>query len=542
MDQKAEFQQKELIDFLVHVNPYADEVVVHLDYQSDKGNKSIFPVLIKPGSVQKELEHADWNFHGRLMPDVTEHYNVPKYHRFDHEEEIEPLVILQRFDGLRSPEIDLLEEFRLYHNMFKLGSNPIRYYKYDRMGRELLVCTCSQNEVRIRRQYLHEFLAAKQYALLLCFVSHMTIDSEALKDNLPDDFEETKPFFYNVRVYYNNSPVKRESSFSRLLGKHITMPPSLDQCGIWPFYKEVFNYVSFVIDIDPHGKSIEFTCNPDELSNFFGANPGAPNFLTPVLFKEDVLQKYYADDSKYEITDYHVKCGYLWSLPIDRNVEGVVGVYLGDLGSRLDYEEQEYWRRFNVESKGRISPVAWKRDFMATYAAPIEPAHRFIYIYNWFQDAHKEHYGFPLFRPLGKGDTHRLVSFRIPLSQGWNEFDEQITTLSKLLFESVNVHQLRDIDPDIPGNTGQVTVLGRYLENKTGLEQNPEYSFIKTIEALRHGISHTKGKKYFKCFDEAGYTPDDKISYMRHLVDEAIYFVTWLEKLLIPEDLRAPRE
>ncbi|MEZ5431153.1 MAG: hypothetical protein R3F31_08240 [Verrucomicrobiales bacterium] len=34
---------------------------------------------------------------------------------------------------------------------------------------------------------------------------------------------------------------------------------------------------------------------PGALANYFGANPDALNFLTPVFFRPEVLAKYYAD-------------------------------------------------------------------------------------------------------------------------------------------------------------------------------------------------------------------------------------------------------
>ena len=36
--------------------------------------------------------------------------------------------------------------------------------------------------------------------------------------------------------------------------------------------------------IDENGKEIRHTCNPSCLSNYFGANPTAPHYLTPVYF------------------------------------------------------------------------------------------------------------------------------------------------------------------------------------------------------------------------------------------------------------------
>jgi hypothetical protein len=53
-------------------------------------------------------------------------------------------------------------------------------------------------------------------------------------------------------------------------------------------------YLDFVIGVDDEGAEISFTSDPSKLANHFGANPGAPNYLTPVSFRKNVLENYFA--------------------------------------------------------------------------------------------------------------------------------------------------------------------------------------------------------------------------------------------------------
>jgi hypothetical protein len=63
---------------------------------------------------------------------------------------------------------------------------------------------------------------------------------------------------------------------------------------------------------DVTGKPVRHTCDPDKLANYFGKNPEAPHYLTPVFFRAEVLEKYYADPGKYSVEDGSLRCGRLW--------------------------------------------------------------------------------------------------------------------------------------------------------------------------------------------------------------------------------------
>jgi hypothetical protein len=54
-------------------------------------------------------------------------------------------------------------------------------------------------------------------------------------------------------------------------------------------------YETFIVGTDDEGESVIHTCDPDTLANYFGKNPAAPHYLTPVSFERRVFDKYYAD-------------------------------------------------------------------------------------------------------------------------------------------------------------------------------------------------------------------------------------------------------
>lgn len=154
----------------------------------------------------------------------------------------------------------------------------------------------------------------------------------------------------------------------------------LKDCNIWP-YNEEKTYIDFIIGIDDSGKEVRHSCNPKNLSNYFGANPSAPHYLTPVFFDAAVLNKYYSKPEVYSIEDGIIRCGSLWSLYIDNHNVGYVSAYLGDLGRDLPSEqEQHYWRGFNKIIDGKLSETKYKRDFL-TQATNSESLILYLRIY-----------------------------------------------------------------------------------------------------------------------------------------------------------------
>src|SRR5207248_6007843 len=139
----------------------------------------------------------------------------------------------------------------------------------------------------------------------------------------------------------------RRRWFSRLVGKRLLSPPPIDHCGLWP-YEASQQYETFAIGVDEMGRPVEYSANPDGLANYFGANPQAPQYVTPVTFRKDVLEKYYRSPSKYSVEDGYLRRGGFWGIRIDNENPEQVIVMLGDVGRDLPFAEQKYWKSFNL--------------------------------------------------------------------------------------------------------------------------------------------------------------------------------------------------
>lgn len=74
----------------------------------------------------------------------------------------------------------------------------------------------------------------------------------------------------------------------------------LKDCNIWP-YNEKKQYIEFIVGVDDNGRELHYTCDPSKLSNYFGANPDAPHYLTPIFFDSAVLSKYYSNPENIKL-------------------------------------------------------------------------------------------------------------------------------------------------------------------------------------------------------------------------------------------------
>jgi len=255
-------------------------------------------------------------------------------------------------------------------------------------------------------------------------------------------------------------------------------------------------YLDFIIGVNSDGEDVTFTCNEKELANFFGENPGKPNYVTPVFFHRNVLDKYYADTEKYTVHDGHLSCGGLWSLRMDNNHEKYVVVMLGDLGG-LSISEQRYWRSFNVKPEGGFSEVAFKRGFAAEWTDPSMKDLAFKGKFERFQESWKQKHGWELFLPLSEGDSHYFKKIRVPLKENQSEFDELVLAITKVLIDSLNEKKIQEgLSSKITDEKG-IAKLERLLSEK-GIQNFEEHiKFLRELQNLKSvTASHRKGDEY----------------------------------------------
>lgn len=291
-------------------------------------------------------------------------------------------------------------------------------------------------------------------------------------------------------------------------------------------------YVDFIIGIDENGKEIRHTCNPKELNNYFGANPTAPHYLTPVYFDSAVLNKYYSKPEIYKVEDGIIRCGVLWSLYIDNSNSDYVSAYLGDLGRDLPSEaEQHYWRGFNKSIGGKLSKTKIKRDFMCIASDSESPDFVFKKAYTRLNRVFTEKYGWPLFLSLTEQDAYNFEILRVPVNNSITEMDMLVLSLVKILIDSLNE---KSISKRLTGNyeklVGSISKIEAWLCESNIENYNEHIKFLRNLQELRSsGTGHRKGKGYQKITKKLDVKKENYAETFSCLLKDATNFLTFME-------------
>lgn len=531
--------QRDLITgFIPRVGKNAWQVVYTID-DTPLDNLGIFSALLEPQEVPRALEHDNWDlFIGEGLPGFSQTFQAGQenttYHRFGNKG-IRPLVICRDFYSAWPSYIELCEEFRHFHNLAEDHQRGL-LLDFDESGYEIEVARIVQTRAEINWAYLIRFLAATQLSLSVYF------DSVRYSQMRLKDIPETQCLFehcdtmsrYSLHIMECDFQ-KDLPTFSRLLGKVIIYPPPIEECGKWPFdEKRMEPEVSFIIGVNPDGTPIEYTSNPKKLANYFGSNPGSPNYLTPVFFRREVLQKYYTEPGRYSVKDGCLRCLELWSMQIDNSHPTHAVAFLGDLGRDLPYLERLHWMQYNVPPPrdAAISETCFRRWFLDEFSDPGSVDLIFRNEYQKLNHAWLERFGWPLFLDPAHGDEHILEAIHVPVTQSQSELDEQILWLAKLLVDSLNEAELVK---GFPGNKEKrgIDKFESFLKSKQCDHVEDIVQFFRNLQKIRStGTAHRKGRNYQEVIEQLDLTGKSAPDVMRTVLKQAVTMIRTLRRFL----------
>ena len=504
--------------------------------RSDTQITSFFTALVPSARVDKVLSEPSWELPiGGGMPSTVTYFAPGKeetrYLRFGNDDGVEPLVLVREFHGVRPSCLELSEEFRLFHNLyFDATTGTFRRIHDD--GEEEEVASIDQQSVKIKLRELRHFLSAKGMCLAVMFdIDQMSPYSlEELEISAADEKHEGNDIVYRFAV--NRFDFEETKTASKLIGKRLIFGfPGGEPCA--SLFERKKEYASFVIGTDPKGSEVTFSCDPDGLANYFGANAGAPHYLTPVFFRREVLAKYYANPERYSVEDGYLRCGYLWGLRMDNNHDKFITAFLGDLGRELSYKEQLYWRSFNVAPEGGVSDVTFRRSFLAEFADPEKPDLLFKSVFDSFQKKWEQRFGWPLFKPLSEEDSHSLIALHVPLTTDQAEFDGQVLGLARILIESLNEAKILEALPTKDPNAKGISKLQKFLEARGFLDFHEHIKFLRDLHDLRHGAGHRKGSSFERAAQSVRLGEKGSRAVFEDLLGKSIEFLRYLESRLL---------
>lgn len=490
--------------------------------------------LLPLNVVENDMENDTYNAH-TLVPGITVYGSWEDdetvYHRWGNDNGYEPLVIKREYNGVATDSIEIVEEFRLLFNLY-FNSQKNEYIDVSNGEGITVVKMNDDGYVTIHKRYLKTYLAVKEKVLMIHIDSRcVSIDnSEKIKEDGLAYRNSENTIFYTLNIGNTSTGLKRKN-YSIIYAKNVVSGCSLCDSNIWP-YNEEKTYVDFIIGIDENGKEIRHTCNPKELNNYFGANPTAPHYLTPVYFDSAVLNKYYSKPEIYKVEDGIIRCGVLWSLYIDNSNSDYVSAYLGDLGRDLPSEaEQHYWRGFNKSIGGKLSKTKIKRDFMCIASDSESPDFVFKKAYIRLNRVFTEKYGWPLFLSLTEQDAYNFETLRVPVNNSIAEMDMLVLSLVKILIDSLNE---KSISKRLTGNyeklVGSISKIEAWLCESNIENYNEHIKFLRNLQELRSsGTGHRKGKGYQKITKKLDVKKENYAETFSCLLKDATNFLTFME-------------
>ena len=459
-------------------------------------NGGQYMAFAQPQMRNKILSHGGWDFSkGDGFPGFAMTGEETKYTKGDKLPEFEPLVICQHYYGVVPDELHISEEFRLLMNLWQDPKSG-DYFEIKDDGSKDLAIRYKDKRIEVRTPLLKRYMAARQLDAVLFIDTRVSVEyagDVADFSDLKFEGQIGDELMYLSRSV-GRSPLSDARVGSLVFAKRILPAPPQETCGIWPWDEDdPADYPEFIIDEDEYGKPVKYTCDPDRLANYFGKNPDAPHYLTPVFFKPEVLQRYYDDSNLYTVSDGHLSCASMWSVKIDNGNPNCVVVFLGDIGRDIPAGHRTHWLSYNVSPTQRMSDVGVRRAFFGQFADSENPEHRFKLAYNQLQNSWDEHWGWRLHRKAEGQDAGVLQRLRIPVNDTDAELRTQSINLALVLVDYLNEKELASYLSDAKGDKG-IAKLKKFLEAQSYQHTERDIRLLQRIQRMRSRIgAHSSG-------------------------------------------------
>lgn len=465
-------------------------------HDDNSNNGGLYSAFAPPSAREAALRTDSWDIRvDDFRPGFSQTYRdgqtVTTYEPSGVYEEFEPLVLAREYHGVVPSALEIVEQFRLYHNLY-WNELTGQFLKPHDDGTSETAIKIDGKKVEVKTSLLCQYQAARQLDL------YFYIDSVrygAPGTALPESQQWSSG---KVRATLDVSEGYDGRPFTRFIGKRVLDPPPMEKAGIWPYEEKDDHFPDFIIGVDADGPVLH-TCNPDALSDYFGGNPGEPHYLTPVHFRRDVLQKYYDQPEIYTVSDGYLRHAALWGLRLDNNSDQSVVVFLGDLGRDLPRQERDYWRSFNIEPEGSLSETLIRRAYLGQFADPTADDLRVRSSYVSLSKGWREHFGWELFRTPEEADAGLLQRLRLPLNESQAEVESSVRIMTQLFVDALNESVIKGLLPDRRENEGGISKVERWLTQEGYPHVARDIKFLRNLQEIRSKMTaHRKGSDYEK--------------------------------------------
>lgn len=490
-------KQESIIDSFF-VNGDSPWTVVCDDWNRDDGFfGGQFIALSQPKLRERVIRDVGWDIRkGEGIPGFVDDGTGVSYFKSASLPEFEPLVVIQDFFSVVPDELNVSEEFRFLMRLWRDPKSG-NYYEIQESGDKELAIKISGKKIEVRTSLLKRYLAARQLDAVLYIDSNVSVEYDGDLADLADldcescSAERLSCLSRNVW----SDPLRGLRVSTRVLAKRVLKAPPREKCRIWPWDKVAADkYPEFIIAEGEFGEPISWTCDPDSLRNYYGKNPDAPHYLTPVFFKPDVLSRYYDGDG-YEVRDGYLSCGQLWGVSLDNDCLDYVSVFLGDIGRDIPQSHWDHWKAYNIAPIGGMSEAAIRRSFFNQGVESRNPEHRFKRAYAALQDKWEVAWGWRLHRQAEGPDVGVLSRLRIPVNESEAEFRAQSLNLALILVDLLNENCLIQGTGRVPGEKG-IGKLKRFLEGNEYEYVERDILLLRKVQQMRSRIgAHASGSE-----------------------------------------------
>lgn len=508
-------------DALALINPEPTEWVLVLRRQGSGTNySSLTSLLVEIEDQDKVLETTDWSIND-LGEATYSSKREPAFHDglisnpdgYDLHFFVDTVWLPA---GTSQPLIEFTPSFRWWLGLVARQDESM--YRTNNAGRDEEIvkihrATEGEYEVSISARHLRKYLAARGMALVVQH-SHCSTVQAPEDDGRIDLWVKTKVASFSYIAWSNPG---LDGYSATLTGKHLILPfAAAGEHPDDPIRPE--KYQEFIVAVDSStGAEIRLSCRREDNT-----------YLTPVFFDSDVLTRYRDNPARYLLQRTDVRCHGRWMMDIDINDEGVVQVWLGDLGS-LPESEREYWLTYNVPPHGGVTITRALRDLAGRWVEDERPdPDRLRRARADLIVAFKDRFGDSPYKQLGAEDARNFSSLALCTNSTEGQRNQGVITLAIGIVEALDVKILRKV---AGADDQSLNCLQKIIENAHG-DASDLMGSLRLLQGLRStGAAHMKGSNFEATLVRAGLDsmpPDKQFEQIVDRVTQALQGLTEL--------------
>lgn len=419
-------------------------------------------------------------------------------------------------------DVELNQQISHVLELAKLDE-PNSYYKLEK-GDFVKVVEGDDEVISLhvlRQEELDKFLSISNSVLIRFFESSISGKDVALNPIDKTVKNEDENIYYN---YYQNT----DYNYSIKLIKGFQMIHCEKEYD--EFEKET-DFETFLVKDFESSELIEHTCNPSKISNMFVEND-YPRDLSMVFFDKEVMYKYENDSEKYTIRDRSIECRDYWYLRYSMSDDkSQVIVYLCDL-SKLPYEEQNHWKRFNEEPKSKLPNHVIKNDLNGEWHDCIDPLKMLRTTLREFPKCKFSGTEVELWVEKNKGSIRSLDNLKYLKYGTKDEWETKIDNACQIFVEGLNKSALNTLAKHFGcsvGGSKSINNLRACLEaiKIGGVIVDAIVNPLEELDAYRNDVDHAR--------DVVKYPsdlPEELIEIYNNLIRRLLYSFECLSKII----------